>query len=215
MMSHGSTHIEAENINMPNGINGPFQPSAGMSQHPSNGTLTSDRSDRTHARSEDAGDGSLAWWARMKCVSRSSFDYLQQSWATVKTTTKRSWVALKTLVQRLLDYLQDTWFLEITACVFAIVLFVAEIGMLAAFDKRTIDSWPWQWSLNSAVALITTLLESSLLFAIVSCLGQMKWLWFSADQGEEKRLIWIDFLARSNTPIGALSLLLFHATTWK
>jgi hypothetical protein len=43
----------------------------------------------------------------------------------------------------------------------------------------------------------------------------MKWLWFRSLEEGEKRLIWIDFLARSNTAFGALSLLLFHATTWK
>jgi hypothetical protein len=99
--------------------------------------------------------------------------------------------------------------------VFAVALLSTEVGVLAAFNGQAIDTWPWQWSLNSAVALLTALLESSLLFAIVSCLGQMKWLWFLSTQEGEKRLIWIDFLARSNTTFGALSLLLFHATTWK
>jgi hypothetical protein len=130
-------------------------------------------------------------------------------------TSVSFWTKAKGLWQSLLDYLQDSWFLEIAACVFAVALLSTEIGVLAAFNGQVIDTWPWQWSLNSAVALLTALLESSLLFAIVSCLGQMKWLWFRSTQEGEKRLIWIDFLARSNTPFGALSLLLFHATTWK
>lgn len=130
-------------------------------------------------------------------------------------TPKSWWVRTKCLWVRLLDYLQDSWFLEVAACVLALSLLAAEIGVLSAFDGRRMDAWPWRWSLNSAVALFTTLLESLLLFALVSCLGQMKWLWFVSSQEEEKRLIWIDYLARSNTPVGALSLLLFHATTWR
>lgn len=128
---------------------------------------------------------------------------------------KSWWEKTRDLWVRVLDYLQDSWFLELAACVLALALFGAEIGILVTFDGRNINAWPWRWSLNSAVALFTTLLESLLLFALVSCLGHMKWLWFCSDQVEKKRLICIDLLARSNTPVGALSLLLLHATTWK
>lgn len=128
---------------------------------------------------------------------------------------KSWWGKTRDLWVQLLDYLQDSWFLELAACVLALALLGAEVGILAAFDGRNINDWPWRWSLNSVVALFTTFLESLLLFALVSCLGQMKWLWFCSDQVQKKRLIWIDLLARSNTPVGALSLLLLHATTWK
>ena len=111
--------------------------------------------------------------------------------------------------QSLLDFLQDSWFLEIGACVTALVLFVAEIVILRVFEKNQVGSWPWTWSLNSAIALVTTLIEANLVFALTSCLGQMKWLWFSLDQGTMKPLIWIDLIA-----LGALSLLL-RPTTWR
>lgn len=124
-----------------------------------------------------------------------------------------SWARIGRLSQSSLDYLQDSWFLEVSACVLVILLLGAEIGILAAYNDRPIDSWPWAWPLNSAVALFTTLIESLLLFATASCIGQMKWLWFVSDEVEKQRLIWIDFLARSNTPVGALSLLCLHPTT--
>lgn len=125
------------------------------------------------------------------------------------------WMRAEKRLRRSLDYLQDSWFLEVSACVLAVSLFGAEVGILTAYNRRETDSWPWAWSLNSAVALFTTVLESLLLFATASCLGQMKWLWFGSDEVKKKRLIWIDFLARSNTPVGALSLLFLHATTWR
>jgi len=140
---------------------------------------------------------------RMKRFLQTSLDDLQEFWKK----TKNDW-------QSLIDFLQDSWFLEIGACITALLLFIAEIVLLRGFEKHQIDAWPWNWSLNSAVALITTFIEANLIFAITSCLGQMKWLWFSLDQGRMKRLIWVDLIARSNTPLGALSLLL-RPTTWK
>jgi hypothetical protein len=141
--------------------------------------------------------------ARLKHILQSSLDYLDDLWRVTQVK-----------FQSVVDFLQDSWVLEIGACVTALVLFIAEIVVLRVFEKNLVGSWPWRWSLNSAVALLTTLIEANLLFALTSCLGQMKWLWFSLDQGTMKPLIWIDLIARSNTPLGALSLLL-RPTTWR
>ena len=141
--------------------------------------------------------------ASAKRLLQSSFDHLCDLWETIEAQ-----------FQSLVDFLQDSWFLEIGACVTALVLFIAEIVVLRVFEKNQVGTWPWRWSLNSAVALVTTLIEANLVFALTSCLGQMKWLWFSLDQGTTKPLIWVDLIARSNTPLGALSLLL-RPTTWR
>ena len=141
--------------------------------------------------------------ARLKHILQSSLDSLDD----LRRVTQVKF-------QSLLDFLQDSWFLEIGACVTALVLFIAEIVILRVFEKNQVGSWPWRWSLNSAIALVTTLIEANLVFALTSCLGQMKWLWFSLEQGTMKPLIWIDLIARSNTPLGALSLLL-RPTTWR
>ena len=141
--------------------------------------------------------------ASAKRLLQSSLDHLYDIWETTQVK-----------FQSLVDFLQDSWFLEIGACVTALVLFIAEIVVLRVFEKNQVGTWPWSWSLNSAVALVTTLIEANLVFALTSCLGQMKWLWFSLDQGTTKPLIWVDLIARSNTPLGALSLLL-RPTTWR
>lgn len=141
--------------------------------------------------------------ASLKHILQSSLDYLDDLWRVTQVK-----------FQSVVDFLQDSWVLEIGACVTALVLFIAEIVVLRVFEKNPVGSWPWRWSLNSAVALLTTLIEANLVFALTSCLGQMKWLWFSLDQGTMKPLIWIDLIARSNTPLGALSLLL-RPTTWR
>lgn len=141
--------------------------------------------------------------ARVNKSLHPSIDYLHDQWRTAKARC-----------QNLIEFLQDSWLLEIGACVVALGLFIAEIVLLRFFEKHEVGSWPWGWSLNSAVALLTTFIEANLVFALTSCLGQMKWLWFSLDQGKMKRLIWVDLIARSNTPLGALSLLL-RPTTWR
>lgn len=117
----------------------------------------------------------------------------------------------KTIWQQMLDFLHDSWFLEITAFVAAATLFGTEILILYHFDRKRVDSWPPVWSLNSAIAFMNTLIESLLYFTTTSAIGQMKWLWFRSRRSE---LIWIDSLARSSTPIGALSILLLHKKTW-
>jgi hypothetical protein len=141
--------------------------------------------------------------ARTKRFLQSSLNHLDDS-------MRMAWAKYQDLV----DFLQDSWLLEIGACVTALVLFIAEIVLLRVFEKHQVSTWPWRWSLNSAVALVTTLIEANLVFALTSCLGQMKWLWFSLDQGTMKPLIWVDLIARANTPLGALSLLL-RPTTWR
>lgn len=122
------------------------------------------------------------------------------------------WERCKMSWQKVYDYLQDSWVLEIAACAAAVILFGAEIITLSFFDRKPVNSWPSLWSLNSAVAFITTVIESLLFFTIASAIGQMKWLWFRAEKNE---LIWIDLLARSSTPMGALSVLLLHTKTWR
>jgi hypothetical protein len=141
--------------------------------------------------------------ARTKPFLQSSLNHLDDS-------MRMTWAKYQDLV----DFLQDSWLLEIGACVTALVLFIAEIVLLRVFEKHQVSTWPWRWSLNSAMALVTTLIEANLVFALTSCLGQMKWLWFSLDQGTMKPLIWVDLIARANTPLGALSLLL-RPTTWR
>jgi hypothetical protein len=141
--------------------------------------------------------------ARTKRFLQSSLNHLDDS-------MRMAWAKYQDLV----DFLQDSWLLEIGACVTALVLFIAEIVLLRVFEKHQVSTWPWRWSLNSAVALVTTLIEANLVFALTSCLGQIKWLWFSLDQGTMKPLIWVDLIARANTPLGALSLLL-RPTTWR
>jgi hypothetical protein len=194
-LSHGHPELAAAqrgssgatNRGLSNNAHVPREPSVEPAQLPTNFDRDHEHFDRSAAMSQRDGDG-----------------------APTSLLTK-----VKGLWQSFLDYMQDSWFLEIAACALALALLATEIGVLSAFNGRDIYSWPWRWSLNSAVALVTAILESSLLFAIVSCLGQMKWLWFCSNKEEEKRLIWIDHIARSNTFIGALSLMFLHATTWR
>lgn len=122
------------------------------------------------------------------------------------------WTKCRMKWQRVYDYLQDSWIMEIAACTLAAILFGAEVVTLFFFDGKGVDRWPSLWSLNSAVAFITTVIESLLFFAIASAIGQMKWLWFLSSKN---KLIWIDLLARSSTPVGALSILLLHTKTWR
>ena len=62
--------------------------------------------------------------ARLKHILQSSLDSLDD----LRRVTQVKF-------QSLLDFLQDSWFLEIGACVTALVLFIAEIVILRVFEK--------------------------------------------------------------------------------
>ena len=131
----------------------------------------------------------VSWWTGVKRLSQSSLDYLQLSWRNSGE-----------ICREMLDHMQDSWFLEIASCILALLLLGTEIGILAWFDDTAVDTWKLEeYPLNSAVALITTSINASLLLAARSCLGQTKWLWFTLDQSKTflQRLIWVDSISRS------------------
>lgn len=125
------------------------------------------------------------------------------------------WVRVKAFFHRLKAFfirLQGTWWPEFFGLLSAGLFFAGEIILVDRFNGKPVSTWPWNWSLNSAVALLTTGLETALGVTIVSCLGQLKWHWFWGTG--EQELIWLDQIATSSTALGA-TVLLFNTTTWK
>ncbi|KAK5744222.1 hypothetical protein LTR17_002252 [Elasticomyces elasticus] len=56
------------------------------------------------------------------------------------------------------------------------------------------------------LAFLTTCFDAVLMYALASCLGQLKWLWF---RRRVAYLIWLDRFSQASTAIGAIQLL-FH-----
>jgi hypothetical protein len=116
------------------------------------------------------------WQPGLRHTTATSSTRTKRLLQTLLGCLQRLWKKAKDECQHSINFLQDSWILEIGACVTALLLFIAEIVLLKGFEKHQIDAWLWGWSLNSAVALVTTFIDANLVFAITSCLGQMKWL---------------------------------------
>jgi len=93
------------------------------------------------------------------------------------------------------------WLYESTACLFAVLMVIIEIVLLAVYNGKSTDDWTHTWSINSVFAFLTTLLEAAIAFAVTSCLGQLRWLWF---QNGNQELRWMDRLTNARQPSGAL-----------
>ncbi|KAK4553177.1 hypothetical protein LTR86_009707 [Recurvomyces mirabilis] len=94
------------------------------------------------------------------------------------------------------------WLYELIACSFSVLMVVIEIVLLAVYNNKSSDDWTHTWSINSVFAFLTTLLEASIAFAVASCLGQLRWLWF---QKGNQELRWMDKLTNARQPSGALT----------
>lgn len=117
--------------------------------------------------------------------------------------------------QRLWDSWVDSWYPELLGCCLAGALLIAACVVLAVANNKPITWWPWDWQINSGLALITALMEACLLFPLTSCLGQLSWHSYRTGQEEPQReLIWFDRIAHAYTPLGAISFL-SHMSAWR
>jgi hypothetical protein len=74
-------------------------------------------------------------------------------------------------------HLQD-WQWEFTAAVFSLLCVVAIIIVLKVYQERSLSSWHFvhNITLNTVVALLSTLSRTALIVPVASCLSQLKWI---------------------------------------
>ncbi|KAK4554822.1 hypothetical protein LTR86_007970 [Recurvomyces mirabilis] len=86
------------------------------------------------------------------------------------------------------------------------LLLVAEAIFCSQVDYRVVEDWKLagNWKISSVIAFLTTVLEAAVAYAVASCLGQLRWLWFQ--KGQELR--WMDRLTNARQPPGAAYLLI-------
>lgn len=70
------------------------------------------------------------------------------------------------------------WQLEGAAWLLSLVIFVAVIALLNAYDGRVKPDWPSAITLAALVTLLMSIGQSAILVPVNSALGQIKWLWF-------------------------------------
>ncbi|KAK3386861.1 hypothetical protein B0H63DRAFT_468510 [Podospora didyma] len=80
----------------------------------------------------------------------------------------------KTLRQSILG-----WLPEILACALSLLCVTAIVATLLVYDGQLTPNWPLGITLNSLLALLTSLAKIALLAPVVQGIGQLRWQWFS------------------------------------
>lgn len=70
------------------------------------------------------------------------------------------------------------WQWEFGASAFSLGCFAAAVGVLAKYEHRSLASWDFvlNISLNTLVAVLSTLSRTALLVPVASCISQLKWI---------------------------------------
>jgi hypothetical protein len=99
----------------------------------------------------------------------------------------------------------EEWGWETAACLLSIVGFLGTTGLLKAFDGKAQPSWPYGITLNSAVAVLSTITKDLLIVPAAACISQSIWISY-AESAHPLRLL-TTYDAASRGPLGALHLI--------
>ncbi|TID14532.1 hypothetical protein E2P81_ATG08484 [Venturia nashicola] len=99
--------------------------------------------------------------------------------------------------------LASAWWQEIVSFLFAAACFVAIAIILAKYNGQEQPDWKYSLNLSTLVAILSTLLRTSLVVVVEEIVGQLKWLWYKTTR-PLRHLSDFDQAARS--PWGSLLL---------
>lgn len=99
----------------------------------------------------------------------------------------------------------EEWGWETAACLLSLAGFLGTVGLLKAFDGKAQPSWPYGITLNSAVAVLSTVTKGLLLVPAAACISQSIWISYAESAHPLRTLTTYD--AASRGPLGALHLI--------
>jgi hypothetical protein len=68
-----------------------------------------------------------------------------------------------------------SWSWEIASLIFAIALLVAIIAVPAHYNDKVLKRWPYDISLNTIIAILSTFMRASMMLVVAELVGQMGW----------------------------------------
>lgn len=74
----------------------------------------------------------------------------------------------------------NSWMFEAISIMLAVGLMVAITTVLARFNGQVVPDWPLSISLNTLVALLSTIARALVLVTVAAVIGQDRWAWFSS-----------------------------------
>ena len=96
------------------------------------------------------------------------------------------------------------WLEEFIWCALALSFFGSLIAVLAHFDNHALPDWPLGLTVNTLIALLSTVCRAMMIVPIEEGLSQLKWNWFATGHRPLKHLH--DFDQASRGPWGAMCL---------
>ncbi|KAL4879287.1 hypothetical protein BJY04DRAFT_220407 [Aspergillus karnatakaensis] len=100
----------------------------------------------------------------------------------------------------------DTWLWEVIAIVSSLPFFIAILTLLFVCDQKQSPKLPSGITLNTIVSILSTASKSSLIFAMSSAIGQLKWISFRKERAPLYDLQLADDAGRG--PLGSFLILL-------
>lgn len=95
------------------------------------------------------------------------------------------------------------WWREFVFWVISVIALGGLILVLKKYDNQPLPSWPSQITLNTIVALLSTVARATLLEPVVQSLSQYKWIWFQKKRPLKDYAAWDE---ASRGALGSLSL---------
>ncbi|KAG8669276.1 hypothetical protein FPOAC1_008665 [Fusarium poae] len=68
-----------------------------------------------------------------------------------------------------------SWSWEIISLLFALALLVAIIAVPAHYNDKVLKRWPYDISLNTTIAILSTFMRASMMLVVAELIGQMGW----------------------------------------
>lgn len=100
-----------------------------------------------------------------------------------------------------LQRLQDWWVWELAGALFSLVCLSGVIAILGSLDGKPLSKWMFPIAPNAMISIFTTLAKASMLTAVASCIGQLKWSHFQEQRSSLSHFQHFDEASRG--PLGA------------
>ncbi|KAG8631205.1 hypothetical protein KVT40_000345 [Elsinoe batatas] len=71
-----------------------------------------------------------------------------------------------------------TWAYEVAACCISAITLAGVVILLWTRQNKPLPDWPALITLNSIIAVLTTIMKGSMIFAVAEGISQLKWSWF-------------------------------------
>ncbi|OTA98707.1 hypothetical protein M426DRAFT_28217 [Hypoxylon sp. CI-4A] len=71
------------------------------------------------------------------------------------------------------------WWLEAVSCFLVVGMIAAIIGTVYPYQDRPLPHWPYDISINTAIAFYAEVMRAAMILVLGECLSQLKWSWFT------------------------------------